>query len=121
MKLRRWCFTLHLCLGLVAAAALILAGATGAILVFTNDARLRAIHANLFTDFGAVAALVLVPSGVWLWWRSKRLTVRVGGSFRRTTWDLHNVAGVYAAAFLLIVCGTGVFLAFDRPIASMLH
>lgn len=72
--------------------------------------------------WGGVAAGFLLLSGLWLWWPATRrqirlrLTVRRGVSFRRTTYDLHNVFGFYSLALLFVVTVTGVGLCFNQPV-----
>lgn len=74
--------------------------------------------------WGGVAASALLLSGLWLWWPATkrqlrlRLTIRRKVSFRRTTYDLHNVVGFYSLALLFVVTVTGVGLCFNRPVRS---
>lgn len=65
-------------------------------------------------------AFVLVSSGVMLWWpRKKRrlkdgLRLKSGTSFKRRTYDLHNVFGFYFSIPLAIVAITGAYFAFPN-------
>ena len=64
----------------------------------------------------ATFVLVIVPLGIYLWWKRKRATVGWRESWKRVTWDLHNILGLYAGLFLLILAVTGIFLGYERPL-----
>jgi len=51
----------------------------------------------------AIVLVFLVFSGIYLWWPLKRVTVNFRASLRRISFDLHNVAGLYSAVFLLVL------------------
>ncbi|RDV11462.1 PepSY domain-containing protein [Pontibacter diazotrophicus] len=65
-------------------------------------------------------AFVLVSSGVMLWWPRKKRRLKDGlrlkpdVSFKRRTYDLHNVFGFYFSIPLAIVAITGVYFAFPN-------
>lgn len=68
---------------------------------------------------GAVAIfLVLVGTGLVLWWpkrrqeRRQRLTIRWSARWRRLNYDLHQVLGFYIAAGACILALTGLFMSF---------
>jgi uncharacterized iron-regulated membrane protein len=65
--------------------------------------------------------LFLVLSGVYLWWPLKRATVKRSGRGRRFSFDLHNTAGIYSAAFLLVLGVTGIAIHFDNRLEDYLH
>ncbi len=65
--------------------------------------------------------LFLVLSGIYLWWPQKRMTVKWKASARRVNFDLHNVSGIYSAAFLLLLGITGIVVHFDNDIEKYLH
>ena len=68
---------------------------------------------RLVVDYATILSLVLIPSGLCLWWKKKTWTVTRGRSWRRVTWDLHSTLGIYSMAFLLVLSASGFFLAFD--------
>jgi uncharacterized iron-regulated membrane protein len=72
-------------------------------------------------DITTAAALLLISTGLVLWWRRKRWRINWAGSWRRVTWDLHNVLGVCGAATLLVLSLTGFFLAFDSALLWVTH
>jgi uncharacterized iron-regulated membrane protein len=64
-------------------------------------------------SWAGVVMLLLVLSGLYLWWPVKRVTITTGRSPRRTWFDVHNAVGIFSYAFLLLLSVTGVVLAFD--------
>lgn len=68
---------------------------------------------TLVSGYAALASVVLLVSGVWLWWpRTRaqlaiRLKVTRGQSLSRTVHDLHNVFGMYSLPLLLMLVITG--------------
>ena len=65
--------------------------------------------------------LFLVLSGIYLWWPLKRFSVKWKASARRVNFDLHNVSGIYSAAFLVVLGITGIVVHFDNEIEQYLH
>jgi uncharacterized iron-regulated membrane protein len=59
-----------------------------------------------------LVTLALALSGLWLWWPLRIVWFKGRPSWRRLNFDLHNVAGLYSSLFLVIVCITGVTMAF---------
>lgn len=93
-------------------------GARGRLSGFARE--LRRFHKSLLagptgqTIVGAVTSLTLLMaiSGVILWWPRRILGVKSGRSWRRMNWDLHNILGFYSAAFLVVMCASGVMITF---------
>jgi uncharacterized iron-regulated membrane protein len=81
---------------------------------------LRRLHKTLLagetgqTIVGILTLLTLLMaiSGMILWWPRRILGVKRGRSWRRVNFDLHNVLGLYSAAFLAVMCVTGVMITF---------
>ena len=81
------------------------------------------------TVVGIVGVLMLcsLGSGLYLWWPRKRhwrtgLTVRRGARPQRRDFDLHRVTGIYGAALLLVMSGTGIFMAlpdYTEPVVEL--
>jgi len=63
----------------------------------------------------------LVPTGLILWWRVKRAGVKWNAQWFRICFDSHVVLGVYASIFLLIAAVTGVLIAQENWVYSILH
>jgi uncharacterized iron-regulated membrane protein len=64
-------------------------------------------------DAATVLLVLLIPTGLVLWWKSKRLGFRPGANWRQLNWDLHNVMGVYAGGVLLVLALSGILLAWE--------
>jgi uncharacterized iron-regulated membrane protein len=72
-------------------------------------------------DIATSLLLVLVPSGVYLWWAKKRFAVRRGIGWRQFNWDVHSVAGIWSCAFVLLLALSGVLLAWEAPLYWLVH
>lgn len=71
--------------------------------------------------WSGVAALLLVCSGLYLWWPLKRMQMAKGTTGRRVWFDLHNVTGFFSFLFLLLLTLTGVMLGFERSVNQLLY
>jgi uncharacterized iron-regulated membrane protein len=60
-----------------------------------------------------VAATFLIVTGLVLWWKFKILGVKWRAGFWRVNFDLHSVLGVYSAVVFLVLCVTGIVIAYD--------
>ncbi|HXH41613.1 MAG TPA: PepSY-associated TM helix domain-containing protein [Thermoanaerobaculia bacterium] len=110
-------------------AAVFVNGYTGAILGTRRGptllTRIHQIHTHLLAGkigemIMAVAAIVmlfLVVSGVILWWKYRKVTIKWNASLFRVMFDVHNAAGILSAIFLLLLSLTAIAIAFDNPIA----
>jgi uncharacterized iron-regulated membrane protein len=61
---------------------------------------------------------LLVPTGLMLWWRHKRASIRLKASNFKIPWSMffheaHQVTGIYASLFLWIASITGLLIGFD--------
>ena len=75
--------------------------------------RLLATWGRVVVRWSGVVMVLLLLSGVYLWWPTKRLSLTTGRSPFRTWFDWHNVIGMYSLVFLLLLSLTGVFIGFD--------
>lgn len=81
---------------------------------------LLAHNGRQWNGVGASLLLVLVLSGLVLWWpgiaRWKRaFTLNLNASWKRINWDLHSVAGIWTIAFTLIWATTTIYFAWPEP------
>jgi uncharacterized iron-regulated membrane protein len=83
----------------------LLAGATGKTIV----------------SWAGVLMLLLMISGLYLWWPVKRISVNWTAAGRRRWFDLHNTIGVLAFVFLFIVSLTGVVIGFESVTSPMFY
>lgn len=104
-------------------------GYTGAILGTRRGptllTRIHQLHTHLMAGkagemivaVAAIVMLLLVLSGVFLWWKYKKVSIKWNASLFRVMFDVHNATGILSALFLLLLSLTGIAIAFDNPIA----
>jgi uncharacterized iron-regulated membrane protein len=73
---------------------------------------------KIVVSWVGIILLLLVPTGVILWWRGKRLTVKFKATNFKIPWhrvfhDSHQAIGIYAALFLIIASFTGILIGFS--------
>jgi uncharacterized iron-regulated membrane protein len=107
---------------LAAAAVLLMAGGTGAVLVWPTVLRqgdmLTRLHTRMLIGeagewlviSATVASAVLVAGGLILWWKRKLLAVSVTRGWWRFLFDLHHSLGIVAAILMLVISLSGVGL-----------
>ncbi|MDQ1470660.1 MAG: hypothetical protein QOJ99_2140 [Bryobacterales bacterium] len=66
-----------------------------------------------FVSFAGLILCLLVPTWLFLFWRTRRTTVKWSASWFRISFDLHHVIGIYAALFLLTAAFTGIIIGFE--------
>jgi uncharacterized iron-regulated membrane protein len=86
---------------------------------FHEDLLLRR-HGRLWNGAGAAVLLVLVLSGVVIWWPGQRnwrraFTVNPRLSWKRINFDLHSAAGIWTILFTLTWALTGIYFAWPAP------
>lgn len=89
----------------------------------------RALHVRLgFGKIGrnllcssAVAALLSIISGLYLWWPIRRVSIRMKDGLRRFSFDLHNVIGIYSLVPLTLLAASGIILGFEDQAASLIY
>jgi uncharacterized iron-regulated membrane protein len=125
----RWPLILHRWIGLTVSLFLLIATITGGLLLFVDSPSIAQVHVRLFAgaagewivNIATAAVLLIVPTGLLLWWRRPRFAIHKSKSLFRTLYDLHNVLGFYASLLLLLLAGTGAFLGFQRPLGVLLR
>ena len=82
--------------------------------------RLATTPRSAFSPFGktivsyaGLLLVILVPTGFILWWRTRRASIKLAGSWFRICFDTHRVLGIYTALFLFVAGVTGVLIGFD--------
>ena len=110
-------------------AAVFVNGYTGAILGTRRGpvllTRIHQLHTHLLAGkigemivaIGGFVMLFLVISGVILWWKYKKVSIKWNASLFRVMFDVHNATGILSALFLLLLSLTGIVVAFDTPIS----
>jgi uncharacterized iron-regulated membrane protein len=72
---------------------------------------------EILVAVSTIALFGLTLLGLWLWWPTKRTLRRaflidLRRGFKRANYDIHNVLGFYSALLLLVLSGTGIFMAY---------
>jgi len=94
-----------------------------------HQLHIRLVHIRIRnTDVGkwlveiaGLEMLILIPTGLILWWRKKQWTINWKASWKRINWDLHSIIGIYAGTFLFLATVTGFFISFEQPIYWITH
>jgi uncharacterized iron-regulated membrane protein len=74
------------------------------------------------TSGAAVVLLLMLLSGLYLWWPLKRVRVTWRGAAARMTWfDIHNVTGILALLFLLALTTTGLVVGFESVTTPLFY
>ncbi|HLK65085.1 MAG TPA: PepSY-associated TM helix domain-containing protein [Bryobacteraceae bacterium] len=79
---------------------------------------------KILVSYAGLVLCLLVPTGLLLWWRTKRASVKWAGSWFRRCFDLHRAIGIYAGLFLWISAFTGVLIGFEsgeKAIYALTH
>jgi uncharacterized iron-regulated membrane protein len=63
-----------------------------------------------------VLSILLIVTGVVLWWRFKIFGVKWRAGWWRFNFDLHSVLGLYSAVVFLVLAVTGVVIACDGTV-----
>lgn len=74
---------------------------------------------QIIVGISILAFVVILLTGLWLWWPAKRLRIAPTRS-RRFIFDLHNTLGFLSTIFLLIMALTGLtwsFAWFQLPLS----
>ncbi len=68
---------------------------------------------KMVVSCAGLALCLLVPTGLILWWRTRRASIQWKRSWFRICFDTHHVIGIYAALFLCLAAFTGILIGFD--------
>lgn len=93
----------------------------------TLPRRLHVLHVSLMSGkiggeivaIATAATLLLVLSGVILWWPDKLIRINWSASWKRILFDLHHATGVTSAIVLLIIAGSGVVMHYETLTDAM--
>ncbi|HEX9458826.1 MAG TPA: PepSY-associated TM helix domain-containing protein [Thermoanaerobaculia bacterium] len=113
----------------ISGTAVFVNGYTGAILGIRRGptllTRIHQLHTHLLAGkigemivaISGLVMLFLVVSGVILWWKYRKVSIKWNASLFRVMFDVHNATGILSALFLLLLSLTGLAIAFNNPIA----
>jgi uncharacterized iron-regulated membrane protein len=71
---------------------------------------------KILVEIAGVEMFLMIPTGIWLWWRKKQYSISWKSSWKRINWDLHSAVGIYSVLFLTLATVTGFFISFERPL-----
>jgi uncharacterized iron-regulated membrane protein len=94
---------------------------TGAEWNATLPRRLHVLHVTLMASkigsavvgIATTIALLLVLSGIVIWWRDKIWRVRWSASWKRVNFDLHHALGLFAALILIVITVSGMAIHYS--------
>ena len=71
-----------------------------------------------------LAVIVLAFTGLGIWWPGiqswrRSLTVHRGVGWKRLTWELHSMVGLWSIGFLLVFALSGVYLGIPQPFQDL--
>lgn len=92
--------------------------------------RLHVLHTSLLAGslgreivgIVTVAALLLVVTGITIWWRDKLWRIRWSASWKRIAYDLHHSFGILASLVMFVITTSGMVIhyeTFGRAIAKL--
>jgi len=76
---------------------------------------------KLIMSWAGVMLLIILPSGLILWWKQKRVSVRKNSQGRQTWFDLHSMIGIFSFVFIMISTITGVIIGFENKTTPLLN
>ncbi|HVV54751.1 MAG TPA: PepSY-associated TM helix domain-containing protein, partial [Mucilaginibacter sp.] len=68
---------------------------------------------GIVMSWAAVIMLLILPSGLVLWWKQKRVTIRKNSKGRQSWFDLHSMVGAFIFLLVLVPAFTGVIMGFE--------
>jgi uncharacterized iron-regulated membrane protein len=81
----------------------------------------RADTGRTIVSWSAVAVLLVLISGLYLWWPLKRVRIQTISTGRRFWFDIHNCVGVCSFLFLLVLTFTGLMIGFEEKTVPMFY
>ncbi len=93
-------------------------------LIDLHDNLLAGTAGRRVNGVGAILVLVLVSTGMLIWWPGVRtwrrsLTVHRGVGWKRWIWDLHSMLGFWTLAFILLFALSGLYLSDPDPLQNL--
>ncbi|MDO3626376.1 PepSY domain-containing protein [Mucilaginibacter sp. BT774] len=76
---------------------------------------------KLIMSWTGVVLLIILPSGLFLWWKQKRVSIRASGQSRQKWFDLHSMIGIFSFVFIMISVITGVIIGFENKTTPLLN
>jgi uncharacterized iron-regulated membrane protein len=128
MTVRQMVLVAHRWLGLATAVFVSIAAASGGVLLWlTTPSPVRRVINRTHESLGlgppglvivqsiTALSIVVLLSGLILWWKRKILVVRTDAGWRQSLFDLHHLVGAIGFLFMLVLAGTAVSMVAPRP------
>ncbi|MEP6620836.1 MAG: PepSY-associated TM helix domain-containing protein [bacterium] len=77
-----------------------------------TDLMVGAVGSELI-GIATIAALLLVITGMYLWWAEKLWRIRWSASWKRIAYDLHHSLGIIASLVLLAITASGAAIHYE--------
>jgi uncharacterized iron-regulated membrane protein len=73
---------------------------------------------------GALALLALASTGLVIWWPGvktwrRSLALHRGVGWKRMTWDLHSMMGIWSLGFIVVFAVSGAYLGMPEPLQNL--
>jgi len=81
----------------------------------------RADTGKTIVSWAGVAMLLVLISGLSLWWPAKRIRIQTKATGRRFWFDIHNASGAFSFLFLLVLTFTGLMIGFEEKTVPMFY
>lgn len=125
----------HRWVGLASSLVLSIVGLTGAVLVWGSKNPLAKIigagplHERLalgkpgyyLVVISTIAGLLLVLSGIFLWWKQKIFRIRNRPRWYLTVFDLHHCVGIFGLIIMLILTASGIGMVLTTPADGLIR
>lgn len=138
-RVRNAVFQVHLMLGAVISAYVLLMSLSGSVIVHRNTLSekfsvewLVDLHANLVSGrtgrlvngLGAICLTMLCLTGAVVWWPGiknwrRSITVKWRAPFARMVWDLHSALGFWSLLLLSVWGISGIYFAFPEAFNAL--
>ncbi|HTX38174.1 MAG TPA: PepSY-associated TM helix domain-containing protein [Bryobacteraceae bacterium] len=79
---------------------------------------------KIAVSYAGLALFLLAPTGLVLWWRTKRGSIHWKASWFKVFFDAHQAMGIYAGLFLWVAALTGMLIGFpsgEKAIYALTH
>lgn len=76
---------------------------------------------KIIMSWAGVIMLIILPTGLILWWKQKRTVIRKNSQPRQFWFDFHSVIGLLSFLFIIVSVLTGVSIGFENKTTPLLY